>query len=120
MERDTVHNKSVKNSLTISNNQRVCNVPFNEILYIKSNGMCSSVYTTSGEKHCISKNLGVLEKQLNNEKQFLRVHNSCIINIMLIKEYLKQDGGTIIMQDGEKIIPSKRKKQSFLKVFKHK
>ena len=107
-----------KDALTISNNQIICTVLFSEILYIKSNGMCCSIYTTKGEKHCVSKNIGVIEKQLNFAKQFNRVHTSCIINILLIKEYLKQDGGIIVMTNGEKIIPSKRKKQSFLKMFK--
>lgn len=120
MDEENSHIKAVKNSLTVSNNHMVCNVHFTEIIYIKSNGMCSSIYTTSGNKHCISKNIGAVEKQLNSSKQFFRIHTSCIINILLIKEYLKQDGGIIVMNNGEKIVPSKRKKQSFLKAFKHK
>ena len=109
-----------KNTFTISNNTTICNVLFTEILYIKSNGMCTSIHTTTGKKHCISKNIGILEKQLNFTKQFIRVHTSCIINLLLIKEYLKQDGGIIVMNNGEKIIPSKRKKQAFLKAYMQK
>jgi two-component system LytT family response regulator len=45
---------------------------------------------------------------------FLRVHKSFLINLLHIKEYLRGEGGTVIMSNGMEIEVSRRKKDLFL------
>lgn len=108
------------NFLTISNREKVCSIPFTEIMYVKSSGMCSSVHTINGSRHSCSKNLGAIEKELHQGKTFFRVHTSFLVNIARVKEYLKKDGGVIVMTDGSMIVPSKRRKSGFLQVYRDK
>jgi two-component system, LytTR family, response regulator len=48
--------------------------------------------------------------------RFYRVHNSHLVNLAYIKKYIRGDGGQIIMQNGDVIDVSRRKKEEFLKV----
>lgn len=51
---------------------------------------------------------------------FLRIHKSFLINLMHIKEYVRGEGGTVIMSNGMEIEVSRRKKDLFLsKVKEH-
>ena len=45
---------------------------------------------------------------------FLRVHKSFLINLMHIKEYMRGEGGTVVMSDGMEVEISRRKKEQFL------
>ena len=45
---------------------------------------------------------------------FLRVHKSFLINLLHIKEYMRGEGGTVIMSNGMEIEVSRRKKELFL------
>ena len=51
---------------------------------------------------------------------FLRIHKSFLINLMHVKEYVRGEGGTVIMTNGMEIEVSRRKKELFLtKVKEH-
>ncbi|CAN5437650.1 LytTR family DNA-binding domain-containing protein [soil metagenome] len=88
----------------------------NEILYLKSDRQYTIFYLKSGEKIMTSKNLGEYEELLV-EHNFFRVHHSSLINIGEVKKYIRGEGGTIVMSNGEQIDVSKRRKESFLKHF---
>lgn len=45
---------------------------------------------------------------------FFRVHKSYLINLMHVKEYIRSDGGTVVMSNGTPIEISRRKKEHFL------
>ncbi len=45
---------------------------------------------------------------------FLRVHKSFLINLLHVKEYIRGEGGTVIMSNGMEIEVSRRKKEQFL------
>jgi len=47
---------------------------------------------------------------------FYRVHQSHLVNIDYIKEYVKIDGGYLKMKDGASVPISTRKKSSVLKL----
>src|SRR5437762_445187 len=106
----------IKDALIISNRNKVCNIPFTEIVYLMSNGMCTTVHVIRGETHFCSKNLGSIEKDLNRSDFFFRVHTSYIVCISKIKEYQKKEG-KIIMTCGTMIPVAKRRKSKFLKVY---
>ncbi len=47
---------------------------------------------------------------------FLRIHNSHLINLNYIKKYMRKNGGQVMLQDGTIIEISRRKKEEFLKM----
>jgi two-component system LytT family response regulator len=63
----------------------------------------------------VTKTLKEYDKLLG-EYSFLRVHQSHLINSNQIKEFVKIDGGYIVMHDGIKIPVSVRKRASIVKM----
>jgi two-component system LytT family response regulator len=52
---------------------------------------------------------------LLEESGFFRVHQSHLINVQFIKNYSRNEAGTIMMTDGSEVEVSRRKKDEFLK-----
>ncbi|UYQ95933.1 LytTR family transcriptional regulator [Chitinophaga horti] len=46
---------------------------------------------------------------------FIRPHQSHVVNLHAIKSYLKEDGGTLLMQDGQRI-PGARQHRDMVKL----
>jgi two-component system LytT family response regulator len=88
-------------------------LPIHNILYLSSEGNYTTLYTEGGHKIVSSRNLGDYETLLEN-LNFYRIHNSTIINLVHIKEYIRGDGGSVILTDGTELDVSKRKKKDFL------
>lgn len=91
-------------------------VPAKEMMYIEANSNQAIVVLKNGKKYHVSKSLKDYEKQLcSGEGQFMRVHNSFIINVNCVNRYLPEDGGYAVISDGKTIPLSKAKKDEFLK-----
>lgn len=90
-------------------------LPINEILYLLSDGNYSTIFLENGQKIVSSRNLGEYE-HLFSELQFFRIHHSCIINLSHVREYLKGEGGSVILTDGTELDVSKRRKKEFMEL----
>lgn len=80
-----------------------------DILYCKSENNYTNIFLQNGEKKLISKTLKDVEKTLVNH-MFLRIHQSFLINPKYLKQYNKNDGGYVIMDDGHSLPVSKHKR----------
>lgn len=110
-------------SLTSENNlqQKICLASqeglefFNvsDIMYCQANGAYTEFITNSGRRIMVSKNIKEYEKMLP-ERFFLRVHNHHLINLTEVKKYIRADGGSIVMNNGDTVYLSPRKKDAFL------
>ena len=54
-------------------------------------------------------------EELLPEDVFFRTHHSHLTNLNYIKRYIKGDGGQIVLQNGDYVDVSRRKKDEFLK-----
>ncbi len=90
-------------------------VPVRDILYLSSEGNYTNIYLEAKQKIVSSKNLGDYEVLLQN-LHFYRIHHSTIINVSKISEYLRGEGGSVILSDGTELDVSKRKKKEFLEL----
>jgi two-component system LytT family response regulator len=80
-----------------------------EILRCESNINYTMFYFTDGTKLLVTKTLKEFDNLLSGHN-FIRVHQSHLINTNFIKEFLKS-AGDIVMKDGTKVPVSTRKKQ---------
>ncbi|MFH6602907.1 LytR/AlgR family response regulator transcription factor [Maribacter algicola] len=83
-----------------------------EILYAESDGNYSTIFLTDGQKIVLTKKLKEVNEMLP-EDSFFRIHNSYIINLNKIKEFLKTDG-YVVLKSNHKIPVSRQKKSDFL------
>jgi len=83
-----------------------------EILYAESDGNYSTIFLKDGQKILLTKKLKEVNALLP-ESSFFRIHNSYIINLNKIKEFLKTDG-YVVLESNHKIPVSRQKKSDFL------
>jgi two-component system, LytTR family, response regulator len=88
-------------------------VKLEEIVYCEAQRSYTVFRLTNNKTIMISKPLFDYDKLLN-DTIFLRVHKSFLINLLHIKEYMRGDGGTVVMSNGMEIEVSRRKKEMFM------
>jgi two-component system, LytTR family, response regulator len=86
-----------------------------EILYLASEGNYTQIYLENKDNIVSSKSLGDYEILLES-LHFFRIHHSTIINLSQIREYLKGEGGSVILRNGAELDVAKRKKKEFLEL----
>ncbi|MES2732113.1 MAG: LytTR family DNA-binding domain-containing protein [Bacteroidota bacterium] len=94
-------------------------IKISEILYCKASGNYTEIFMLDGKKHLVSRQL-IEYDELLSEQGFFRIHHSCLINLNYIKNYVKGEGGYIVMTDGASLDVSRRKKEAFLERIKYK
>jgi two-component system, LytTR family, response regulator len=85
----------------------------NEIVVCESDSNYTTLHMRDGKRLLISRTLKEFEDLLG-EQEFIRVHNSFLINKKHIKKYIKGEGGEVIMSNGMNIAVSRRKKQELM------
>jgi two-component system LytT family response regulator len=79
--------------------------------------MASDNYThlflNDRRKITASKTLKDFESMLE-DYQFVRIHQSHLVNLEHIRKYIKTDGGSVIMENGDILPVSRAKKDTFL------
>jgi two-component system LytT family response regulator len=93
-------------------------VKIEDIIYCEASSNYTMIFTNDGKKHVISRTLKEYEDLLA-EHNFFRIHNSHLINLGLIKKYVRGDGGYVIMNNDVSLDVSKRKKEAFLSRLGH-
>lgn len=68
-----------------------------EIIFIKADNTYSEVYTTEDEKIVVSRTLKNFEDVLKEIPAFVRVHKSYLVNTNFVTDYVKSDGGYLVM-----------------------
>jgi two-component system, LytTR family, response regulator len=69
-----------------------------EIIMIKGDGAYSEIHFTDGTKILASRNLKHFEETLQGIPFFFRSHKSYLVNLQQIAEYVKSEGGYLIMK----------------------
>ena len=85
-----------------------------EIIRCESDNTYTTFHLNNGQHILISRTLKEVEGMLE-DFDFCRIHNSHLINLAMVKEYLKGEGGQVKMVDGAVVDVSRRRKEEFLK-----
>lgn len=89
-------------------------IPVKDIIRCRADINYTTFFLSNGNKMVTAKTLKEFEDMLS-DYDFIRVHNSHLINLHHIKKYIKGEGGVAIMTDGTEVEVSRRKKEEFLK-----
>ncbi|MGG6229799.1 LytR/AlgR family response regulator transcription factor [Tenacibaculum sp. SDUM215027] len=105
-----------RRKITINTDGKLVFLSQDEILFVESDGNYSTIYTTGvNKKIVVTKKLKEINLLLP-EDHFFRIHNSYIINLNKIKEFLKSDG-YVVLENNHKIPVSRQRKSDFLEKF---
>ena len=106
--------KSHHKKITLNTDGKLMFLDKDDILYAESDGNYSTLFLSDGRKIVLTKKLKEVD-QLLPADTFFRIHNSFIINLEKVKEYLKTDG-YVILESNHKIPVSRKKKSDFLDI----
>lgn len=87
-----------------------------DIVRCESDRMYTVVVMDNGEKLMVSKPMGQLEEILEGQ-EFFRVHNSHLINMHQIRQFVRADGGYVVMEDGATVSVARNRKEEFMELF---
>jgi len=101
-----------RQKVTINSDGKLIFLNINDIIFVQSDGNYSTIHLTNNQKKVVTKKL----KDINHilpQSSFFRTHNSYIVNLHKIKEFLKTEG-YLIMESNHKIPVARQRKSEFL------
>ncbi len=107
---------AVSGKIALATQQGFLFVDLHSILYVEGDGNYSKVYILNEKPPFLTKSVGDMEEILKGGN-FLRVHKKYLVNLQHIKEYIRADGGHVIMQNGVQIPIARSHKEEFLQLF---
>ena len=88
-------------------------IQIEDIIYAEAKDNVAYLHLTDKKEVRLTKSLGWIEEQLD-EHGFCRVHHSYMINFNHLKEYIRNEGGFVVMSNGKAISVSRRRKEDVL------
>ena len=89
-------------------------ITINNIIRLEAEGNYTHIYLVNDKKYLICKTLKEYQELLEGY-QFIRTHQSHLVNLHKITAYVKTEGGYIAMEDGSQIPISRLKREEVLK-----
>jgi len=111
-------NHNLQDTLALSTSEGLHFIKISDIILLEADDCYTYVCLKHKKKFVISKTLAHFEELLEGQPNFFRVHKSYIINLQCIEQYVRGDGGEIVMNDGKRIALSRNRKNEFLQLFK--
>lgn len=114
-------NESLKNSskphqrLALHTQDKIHIVNISDIIRCESNVNYTEFHFVNAKKMLVTKTLKDFDELLSDQG-FYRVHQSHLVNTKYIREFVKGDGGYLLMTDGSNIPVSTRKRPEVIKM----
>ncbi|HHC79668.1 MAG TPA: response regulator transcription factor [Flavobacteriia bacterium] len=106
-------NLNKTDKISVSADGKIYLVDRKEVIMLKSDKSYTTVFLTGDREILVTKTLKEVEKKFHYP-EFFRVHNSFLINVNHVKEYLKSLGGELVMSNGMNASISRNKKSELL------
>ena len=84
-------------------------VEIHDIVYCEASSNYTNFYFTNRASICASKPIHEYEDLLE-DCNFVRIHKSFMVNLEHVKEYIRGEGGSVILSNGREVEVSRRKK----------
>jgi len=104
---------SKNNKLALPTQEGLVFIDINEIIRCEADGKYTHCFIKEGKRLYSTRSLKDFEEQLST-RGFCRIHHAHLVNLNHIKNYVKGEGGQVIMTNNDAVIVSKRKKEEFL------
>ncbi|MBS1602912.1 MAG: response regulator [Bacteroidetes bacterium] len=88
-------------------------IHLSDIIYCEGESSYTIFHTVDGTNIIASRSIIDYELLLE-DNFFCRIHKSYLINLAHIKEYIRGEGGTVILSNGKEVEVSRRKREAFL------
>lgn len=111
-------NGKMQDTIALSTTQGLLFVKIDDIMYLEADSCYTHIVMNDKTKLLASKTMATFEEVLTDNSLFFRAHKSSIVNLRYIKQYIRGEGGDLVMQDGHVISLSRNRKQDFLALFK--
>lgn len=105
-------NANTLKKICLATADRIEFVRVEDIIMCEANGSYTNVYLKDHRKILVSKHLKEYETLLADER-FMRVHNSFLINLNEVKQFVKSEGGYILMNDNRQVSISPKRRDEF-------
>ncbi len=99
-----------RKKITLPTIEGITILNINEIIRCTADGSYTTFYTVGGRKIVVSRSIKEYDELLA-PFNFFRVHQSHLVNLNFVEQFLREDGGTLIMVDGSRIEVSRRRKE---------
>lgn len=100
--RENIH-QSNHSKIAVPVGQAVRVLDLNHIFYFKAEGSYTEIYFDDLTKLMVSRTLKNFEEVMDNNSNFFRCHKSYIVNFNFITDYVKSDGGYVLLKDKSEI-----------------
>jgi len=97
------------NKISLHTLDKIIVVELNDIVRCKSDNNYTEIFFQDGTKILVTKTLKTFADLLKNY-QFLRVHQSHLVNVSYVKAFIKSDGGYLVLKDKNTVPVSVRKR----------
>lgn len=101
--------------IALHTQEKIRVVAVTDIVRCASDGNYTEFYFSDGEKLLVTRTLKEYD-QLLSDYGFIRVHQSNLVNASRIREFVKTEGGYLLMDDGSHVSVSLRKKAAVMKM----
>jgi two-component system, LytTR family, response regulator len=112
---------SLKNhfaKISLPSNDGLIIVEIQDIVRFEAAGNYSTVFLSNDESIIVTKTLNQFEEILV-EMNFIRIHNTHLINLRYVKKYHRGQGGTVTMNNGTLLTVSRTRKSEFIEGLKN-
>jgi len=114
--KETINNPNqLPSKISLHSQDKISVVAIDQIVRCESDGNNTLFMLEGGEKIFVTKTLKSFDIMLS-EHRFKRVHQSHLINIQFIQEYVRKEGGYLKMRNGDIVPVSVRKKAEVIEM----
>ena len=106
--------ESKQNKIALATKESIEFVYPEEIILCSSDSNYTMIYLTNKRKKLISRTLKDVEEWLSPHG-FYRAHHSHLVNLQHIKEYVRADGGHLLLSNGQTLPVARNRKDDLLK-----
>jgi len=78
-------------------------VSLEDIIYLKADNSYTEVHLNDGTCLIASRTLKNFEDALDGDQRFFRCHKSYVVNIHFVSDWVKSDGGYLVMKNGDNV-----------------
>ena len=110
--------KKLPERIALHTLEKIYFVAIDEILQCESDDNYTRFFLKDKTKLLVTRTLKEFDELLS-PLGFIRVHQSHLINLAQVKEFIKGDGGYLVMKDGSNVPVSTRKRQEVIERLGH-